>query len=55
MSKRCVELAAPELGVLSHQRCVRLVEQIGVVPGVGRWLLRTAAEQGWCMCFAFCC
>lgn len=35
----------PKLGVLSHQRCVQLAEQTGVVHAVGQWLLRTAAEQ----------
>ncbi len=35
----------PELGVLSHQRCVQLAEQTGVVHAVEQWLLRTAAEQ----------
>jgi diguanylate cyclase (GGDEF)-like protein/PAS domain S-box-containing protein len=52
----CIETALswqhPQLGVLSHAQCVQAVEQTGVVHDVGRWLLRTAAEQAifWRQC-----
>jgi diguanylate cyclase (GGDEF)-like protein/PAS domain S-box-containing protein len=35
----------PQLGVLSHQHCVQAAERTGAVHDLGRWLLRTAAEQ----------
>ncbi|MGH3697162.1 MAG: putative bifunctional diguanylate cyclase/phosphodiesterase, partial [Pseudonocardiaceae bacterium] len=35
----------PELGMLSHDQCVRAAEQTGAVHDVGQWLLHTAAEQ----------
>ena len=35
----------PQLGALSHERCMQLAERTGVVRPVGQWLLRTAADQ----------
>jgi diguanylate cyclase (GGDEF)-like protein len=35
----------PQLGVLSHDQCVRAAERTGLVHEAGQWLLRTAAEQ----------
>lgn len=35
----------PQRGQLSHAQCVRAAERTGVVHAIGRWLLRTAAEQ----------
>jgi EAL domain-containing protein (putative c-di-GMP-specific phosphodiesterase class I) len=39
----------PQLGVMSHERCVQVAEQTGVVHAVGQWLLHTAVEaaQSW--------
>ncbi|HYZ07412.1 MAG TPA: EAL domain-containing protein [Pseudonocardiaceae bacterium] len=34
----------PQLGTMSHERCVQVAEQTGVVHAVGQWLLHTAAE-----------
>ena len=35
----------PRLDTLSHERCVQLAEQTGVVHAVGLWWLHTAADQ----------
>jgi diguanylate cyclase (GGDEF)-like protein/PAS domain S-box-containing protein len=35
----------PELGALSHDRCMQLAERTGVVHAVGSYLLTTAADQ----------
>ena len=35
----------PQLDALSHERCVQLAEQTGVVHAVGLWWLHTAAAQ----------
>ncbi len=35
----------PQRGMLSHERCARAAEQTGAVHAVGKWLVRTAAEQ----------
>jgi len=35
----------PQLGVLSHDQCVRAAERTGLVHEAGQWLLRTAAKQ----------
>ncbi len=35
----------PELGALSHDRCMQLAERTGAVHGVGQYMLATAADQ----------
>jgi diguanylate cyclase (GGDEF)-like protein/PAS domain S-box-containing protein len=35
----------PDLGVIPHQRCVRMAEQTGLIVPLGNWMLRTAADQ----------
>jgi len=35
----------PELGVIPHERCVRMAEQTGLIVPLGNWMLRTAADQ----------
>ncbi|MGH4021802.1 MAG: putative bifunctional diguanylate cyclase/phosphodiesterase [Pseudonocardiaceae bacterium] len=35
----------PQLGALSHERCMQVAEQTGAVYAAGQWLLRTAADQ----------
>ncbi|MGH3794953.1 MAG: putative bifunctional diguanylate cyclase/phosphodiesterase [Pseudonocardiaceae bacterium] len=46
----------PELGMLSHERCVHAAEQTGVVYALGQWLLRAAADQAvsWRQRFGAC-